>query len=182
VHHFSFRAFGSGKRAAEYPTVRALRTAVATLALLAAAGCEPQDRRPGLWLSGEVASEPVADWAWSDAHSEIFLETRTWYGVPHSVTVVCAADGARLYVPSLYRDGGGWPDAKYWNRNVARDPNVRLGIGDRLYERKAVLVTDEAERDRALAAFARKYPFWAELAAKPHAERLPFAIVRMDPR
>lgn len=151
-------------------------------AALVCAGCEPKDRRPGLWLSGEVVREPVADWSWSDAQREIFLETRTWYGVPHSVTVVCAADGARLYVPSLYRDGGGWPEAKRWNRNVARDPSVRLGIGGRLYERRAVLVRDEAERERALAAFARKYPFWAELAAKPAAERPAFAIVRMDPR
>jgi hypothetical protein len=162
--------------------MRALRTVVAMLALLAVAGCEPKDRRPGLWLSGEVATEPVADWSWSDAHPEIFLETRTWYGIPHSVTVVCASDGARLYVPSLYRDGGGWPDAKRWNRNVARDPNVRLEIGGRLYERKAALVTDDAERERALAAFARKYPFWAELVAKPLAERPALAIVRMDPR
>jgi hypothetical protein len=158
------------------------RVALAFAAVLLVCACEPQDRRPGLWLAGEVVAEPVADWSFSDAHPEILLETRTWYGIPHSVTVVAAADGERLYVPSLYRDGGGWPEAKYWNRNVARDPSVRLSIGGRLYERKAVLVTDDAERDRALAAFARKYPFWAELAAKPAAERLPFVIVRMDPR
>jgi len=162
--------------------MRALRTAAFLCVALLALGCEPKDRRPGLWLSGEVASEPVADWSWSDAHPEIFLETRTGYGIPHSVTVVCAADGERLYVPSLYRDGGGWPDAKRWNRNVAADPNVRLGIGGRLFERRAVLVSDDAERERALAAFGRKYPFWADLAAKPATERLPFAIVRMDPR
>ncbi len=162
--------------------MRVLRAAVLICTALLALGCEPKDRRPGLWLSGEVATEPVADWSFSDAQPEIFLETRTWYGIPHSVTVVCAADGERLYVPSLYRDGGGWPEAKRWNRNVARDPNVRLAVGGRLYERKGVLVEDPAERERALAAFARKYPFWADLAAKPAGDRLPFVIVRMDPR
>ncbi len=67
----------------------------AILALVAAflAACAPQDRRPGLWLAGEVVREPVTDWSFTDAVPEIFLETRTWYGIPHSVTVVCVGIG-----------------------------------------------------------------------------------------
>ena len=154
----------------------------ALAALLLLAACAPRDRTPGLWLPGELVSEPVSDWSFTDAVQEIFVETRTWYGIPHSVTTVCADDGADLFVPSVYYEGGGFPEARFWNRNVARDPRVRLGIDGRLYERKAVLVTDPAERARALAAFARKYPFWAEFAAKPEAERPNVAFLRMDPR
>jgi hypothetical protein len=158
----------------------------AVLAVLAAAivvlACAPMDERPGLWLPGELVSEPVSDWSFTDGAKEIFVETRTWYGIPHSVTTVCAAEGDALYVPSVYFEGGGFPHARFWNRNVVRDPRVRLGIDGRLYERSAAVVSDPAERERALAALARKYPFWAELSAKPAAERPKVHFLRMDPR
>ncbi len=154
---------------------------VAAAALLAAACIDPSDQRPGLWLSGEVVEDDVGDWSFSDAHPEVFLETRTRYGVRHSVTVVCAASGERLYVLSLYRDGGSFPEARLWNRNVVRDPRVRIRIGEQIYERRAVHVTDEGERARALAAFAGKYPFWADLASQPETERPAMAFVRLDP-
>ena len=114
-------------------------------ALLWLSACEPKDRRPGLWLSGEPVQGPVTDWSFTDSVPEIFLETRTWYGIPHSVTVVCVAIGDRLYVPSVYRERGEFPDERAWNRNVVRDPRVRLEIAGKLYERRAVLVEDPAE-------------------------------------
>ena len=158
---------------------RALALVAAVLAL---AACEPSDRRPGLWLSGEVVEAPVADWSFTDEVTEIFVETRTWYGVPHSVTTVCAAHDGTIYVPSVYFEGGEFPDARAWNRNVVRDPRVRLKIGDRIYERTAVLVEDRDEWNEVLAAFARKLPFWSDLAAKPEAERPKIVFLRMDPR
>jgi len=154
----------------------------AALAVALLVACAPHDRRPGLWLSGEVASGPVGDWSFTDSVQEIFVETRTWYGIPHSVTTVVAAEGEALYVPSLYFDEGEFPDARFWNRNAVRDPRVRLQIDGRLYERKAVVVDDPAERATALAAFARKYPFWRDLAGKPEAERPRIFFFRMDPR
>lgn len=161
---------------------RALFVAIVCGVAVGAAGClDPADRRPGLRLQGEVVEEPVSDWSFSDAHPEIHLETRTWYGIPHSVTTVCAAVGDDLYVPSLYYEGGAWP-GKFWNRNVAADPRVRVEIGDRLYEREARVVEDPEERRRALEALAAKYPFWQEQLAKPESERFDMAVVRMDPR
>jgi hypothetical protein len=158
------------------------RLAAAGLAVALLAGCAPRDRRPGLWLSGELVREPVADWSFTDPVQEIFVETRTWYGIPHSVTTVCAEQGGALYVPSLYFDDGEFPDARFWNRNAVRDPRVRLQIGERLYERRAAVVEDPAERAAALAAFARKYPFWRELSEKPEAERPRIFFFRMDAR
>jgi len=146
------------------------------------AACEPKERRPGLWLSGELAAEPVTDWSFADDVPEIFVETRTWYGIPHSVTTVCVAHNGTLYVPSVYFEGGEFPDARFWNRNVVRDPRVRLKIGERIFERQAVLVEDPAEWNEVLAAFGRKMPFWNDLAAKPESERPKIIFLRMDPR
>jgi F420H(2)-dependent quinone reductase len=155
---------------------------VALAFALVLTGCiDPKDRRPGLWLSGEVETAPVTDWSFTDDQPQIFLETRTWYGLRHSVTVVCASHDGALYVPSLYYGGGEFPDKRHWHRNVARDPRVRLQIGDRLYERRAVLVTDPAEWNAVLAAFGQKFPFWKELTEKPESERPKLIFMRMDP-
>lgn len=151
-------------------------------ALLLLVACEPQDYRPGFWLSGEVDPAPVDDWSFTEGVPEIFVETRTWYGVPHSVTTVCVSHGGSLYVPSVYLDGGTFPDARFWNRNVVRDPRVRLKIGDRLFERSVVVVEDPDERGEVLAAFGRKFDFWKGLAEKPDSERPAIAFFRMDPR
>src|SRR6266849_1529674 len=48
--------------------------------------------RPGLWLTGEVVHTPVTNWDWVNKirdpirKNTIMIETRTWYGIPHSVT------------------------------------------------------------------------------------------------
>lgn len=155
---------------------------VIAFAILLLAACQPQDRRPGLWLSGEVETAPVTDWSFANEQREIFVETRTWYGIPHSVTTVVVAHNGTLYVPSVYFEGGEFPDARFWNRNVVRDPRVRLKIGERIYERQAVLVEDPAEWNDVLAAFASRIPFWQEMASKPEPERPKIVFLRMDPR
>jgi len=144
--------------------------------------CEPQDRRPGLWLQGDVAEAPVADWSFTDEVGEIFVETRTWYGIPHSVTTVCVAVGEHLYVPSVYGRTEEYPDARFWNRNVVRDPRVRLKIAGRIHELEARLVEDRGEWEAVFAAFARKSDYWRKLAAMPEAERPNLYFLRMTPR
>ncbi len=175
---------------------------IACLSAMSLVACEPEDRRPGLWLSGEPVAETVTDWSFTDDISKIFLETRTWYLVPHSVTVTCVALGDTLYVPTVYPRDAAYPEARLWNRNVVRDPRVRLKIGERVYERRAVLVEDPAKWSAILAAFARKSParspvgragwkqtfgvsytdFWKELSEAPESERPQLIFLRMDPR
>lgn len=121
-------------------------------------GLDPRERRPGLWLAGEVASVPVADWSFTERYQTIFVETRPWYGVAHSVTVTCTALDGRLYLTATYPPGQEFPRDRLWNRNVMRDPRVRLKVGTRLYDGKLALVTDVTEKDAVLAAKARKYP------------------------
>ena len=152
---------------------------VACVALLGS--CEPNERRPGLWLRGSVADGPISDYFIVNAIPQIYVETQTWYGIPHSVTTVCAGVGEKLYVPTIYFEGGEWPD-KVWNSNVDSDPRVRLKMGGKIFEREAVVVEDPAEVQVALQALAAKYPFWQEQLSKPESERPDMAMVRMDPR
>ena len=109
---------------------------------------------PGLWLSGEVVREPVTDWSWvSDvSHPQrgntIMLETRTWYGIPYSVTILPTPRGDKLYIGGSARDARlerEFPDYKQWWANVERDPRVRLKIDSKIYEMTAALVSDPAE-------------------------------------
>jgi len=131
-----------------------MRVALALLslaALPAAAGClDPDERRPGLALTGEAAA-PASDWSFSDAHREIAIQVRTPYWIPHSVTIWCATLDGALYLGA--RD----PESKRWPGWVDRDPRVRLGIGGRTYEVELAPVEDPERVARIRAAYARKY-------------------------
>jgi hypothetical protein len=133
------------------------RTAWPALAVLAAAcSLEPSGERPGLWISGELAREPVADWSFTDGIREILIETRSGYGLPHSVTIWCVSIDGELYVGASAPD---FPAERRWVRNVRRDPEVRLAIAGRVYERSLELVTDPARTDLVNRTFGRKYDY-----------------------
>lgn len=110
--------------------------------------------RPGLWLAGEVVNEAVTNWDWVNQFNDAFsenateLETRTWYGIPHSVTVLLVPRGDKLYLQSsaqTFRLNKQFPYSKVWWRNVERDPRVRLKIGGKIYNMTVVLIQDRAE-------------------------------------
>lgn len=124
--------------------------------LAAACSLEPSGERPGFGLPGEVAREAVADWSFTDGIEEILIETRTGYGLPHSVTIWCVAIDGELYVGASAPD---FPKERTWVRNVRRDPEVRLKIAGRIYERRLELVTDPARTDFVDRAFGRKYHY-----------------------
>ena len=110
--------------------------------------------RPGLWLTGEVVREVVTDWDFvnhlddPERRDTVMLETRTWYGIPHSVTIGIVGRGDKLYI---HANSSGWrmerpfPHDKYWTQNVSRDPRVRLKIEDKIYEATVALMTDRAD-------------------------------------
>ena len=97
------------------------------------------------------------------------------------MTTVLARDGDDLFVPSLYEAEMPFPGTKFWNKVVQRNPNVRLRVGDALYELQIAPITDEAEFNRALQAFARKYPFWAERLATDGSARR-YALLALSER
>ena len=131
---------------------------VVALVVLRVVGLDPNERRPGLWLQGELVTAPVTDWSFTEKYPNIYVQTRSWYGLPHSVTTTITAHKGQLYLTSNYRPGMKFPDARLWNRNVMRDPRVRLKIGDRLFDRTVSLVTDPAEKDAVLETKTKKYP------------------------
>ena len=123
----------------------------ALVAAVAVLGCQPEDETPGLWLGGEIALERVDDWRFTNDIEEIFIETRPWYGIPHSTTIWCVELGGELYIGS-YGD-----EKKTWENNVARHPAAKLAISGKLYEVTVAPVT-EPDRVEALdAAYAKKY-------------------------
>ena len=103
-----------------------------SLVTLRTFGYEPRDESPGLRVTGEVMTEPVTSWSFTDDFREIVVQTRSRYLIPHSVTTYCVVYDGNLYLFSAYYQGGTFPDARAWNRNVVRDPRVRLKIDGRL--------------------------------------------------
>ena len=76
------------------------------------------------------------------------LETRTWYGVPHSVTINPVARGDKLYLSGSEQGSRlqkKFPDSKAWWANIERDPRIRLKIDGKVYEMTVALVADRAE-------------------------------------
>jgi len=113
--------------------------------------CQPKDERPGFWLEGQGAELPIQDWRFTDDVEEIFVETRTWYGLRHSTTIWCAELDGRLYIGS-YDD-----DVKFWERNVARNPAARLRIEGRLYDVTVTPVADSALGSKLDERYGSKY-------------------------
>jgi hypothetical protein len=121
-------------------------------------GFEPNARRPGLWLKGDLVTTPVADWSFTDDVPNLKIQTNTWYGIPHSVTINCVSYKGQLYLDSFYAAGLTYPHGRSWNEDVARDPHVRLKIGNQLYDRTLALVSDPAEAAAVNEAKMKKYP------------------------
>ena len=149
------------KKIAKMAGVALLLIVGVTLVSLRLLGYEPRDQRPGLWLTGDRVTEPVADWSFTEDHLEIFVQTRTPYLIPHSVTTYCAVYEGDLYLFSAYYQGGVFPDERGWNRNVMRDPRVRLKIGDRVFDQTLSHVTDAETREAVHASAVAKYQQWS---------------------
>ncbi len=131
---------------------------VLLLLVLPITGFEPHGRMPGLWLKGDVVTTPVTDWSFTDAVETVKVQTNTRYLLPHSVTTNCVSYNGQLYLTSLYRAGLTYPQGRGWNTNIARDPHVRIKVGNNLYDRRLSLVTDPAEYDGVYQMKRKKYP------------------------
>jgi len=122
------------------------------------AGVSWRCRVPGLWLKGDVTTNPVRDWSFTDQYQTVKVQTRDRLWLPHSVTTYCISYNGQLYLTSVYRAGMQYPHGRRWNENVARDPRVRIKIGDQLFDRTLVYVTDPDERGAVIRNKAKKYP------------------------
>ena len=109
---------------------------------------------PGFWLTGEVVREAMTNWDWvNDVNdpvrgNSIMLETRTWYGIPHSVTVNLVPRGDKLYLSGSEQGSRlqeEFPNSKAWWANIERDPRIRMKVDGKIYEMTVSLVADRAE-------------------------------------
>jgi hypothetical protein len=131
---------------------------VLLLVVLRVTGLEPQQRRPGLWLKGNLVTTPVTDWTFANQFSTAAVQTRTWYLLPHSVTTYFVSYNGQLYLDSFYPMGVEYPHGRSWNEDVARDPHARIKIGNNLYDVTLSHDTDASDKTAVLQLVAKKYP------------------------
>jgi hypothetical protein len=143
----------------------------------------------GFRLSGDLVTTPVTDWSFIDGIQNIQVETRTWYLLPHFVRTDIARSGDQLYLFSEYfapragqpdhRDE--FPNARFWNRMVVRDPRIRVKIGDRLFEMRAYPLKDPNEVAIARQAFLDKYADVRKEQERPESRRSRLYFFRLEP-
>ena len=149
------------------------RLSIAIVLAMTSVGCiDPQDSRPGLGLAGDVVNAIPSDWNFTNEYKEIAIEVKAPYLLPHSVTIWCAVADGGLYVAA--RD----PDSKRWPGWVDRDPDVRLGIGEGVYEMRLAPLNDLNQVESVRRAYARKYD-WPD--ARPE-EGPPIRYWLVEPR
>lgn len=130
-------------------TRRAVRVSSLFVALVALSGCgEPLFVLPGGALSGTVMPAPT-NWNFSNAFETVQLETRP--DDPYSVNVWGMGSQRTFFVAS----GDGMESA--WAQHIAADPNVRLRLGDEVYELRAVRADGKLDRRRFRAMGEHKY-------------------------
>lgn len=111
--------------------------------------CGPLVMIPGGELTGETQAVP-SDWSFSDAVETVQLETRP--ADPYSVNIWGVGVDGDFYVASGKAGNA-------WARHIADDDNVRLRIGDAIYEMRAVREESPDARKQFLAAAKQKYDF-----------------------
>jgi hypothetical protein len=126
---------------------RALLRVSLCVALL---GCEPVSFFPGGRLRGELVTERITDLAFAGSEYGIQIEARDASLLP-SANVRCFVHEGSLYVftESVVEFE--------WLRALRRDPRARLRVRGKLYDVRAVAVTDPAEIDPLLPTLLRRY-------------------------
>ena len=107
-----------------------------------------------------IKATTVTDWDFTNQFGEIFVQTNTTYGIPHSVTAWCAEYDGDFYLFSSYRGGGQFPRYESLEPECSARPRVRLKIGDRLFDRTLRHIDNESIRTPVYQAFVDKYPDW----------------------
>ncbi len=115
-------------------------------ALLQAAACGPV---PGGALRGNVAPPPP-EWATALEDGRSFCEIESRPEDPHSIQLECFVYGGDLYVQSHRYAFASWWPVTSWAAIWLEHPDVRVRMGQELYELRAVRVMDPEQREAVL--------------------------------
>jgi hypothetical protein len=131
---------------------------------------------PGPRLSGAVVQEPVEDWSFVDAVEVVQVETRP--DAPYSVNtwMTRVDDGVYVFAGD---------DESPWVQNIIQEPLVRVRIDGRIYELRAVGVTDLRIKRTFLQAMKAKYEGdlgYDEEFYRRGWDTGEFTLLRMEPR
>lgn len=136
------RGSATGRRGAQ----ASWRAGVLGLGLLLAPGCGPV---PGGSLRGAPAPLP-ADWTATLEDGREFCEIESRPADPHSIQLECFLYEGRLHAQSHRWALARWWPVESWASIWIEHPDVRVRIDGRIFELRAVHVTDPAQRDRVL--------------------------------
>ena len=120
--------------------------------VLVVTACEPVAMFAGGELSGTDTPVPL-EWSASDAVETVQLEVRP--SNPYSVNIWGVGVGSDFFIASASADNR-------WAGYIDDNPNVRLRIGDAIYEMRALEANNPTDREIFLAAAKRKYDFEPE--------------------
>ena len=119
---------------------------LATVALLLALGCGPV---PGGALSGVVTPTPAA-WTEALGGERALCEIESRPAQPHSIQLECFVRDGQLFVQSHRWALAAWWPVESWAAIWLEQPDVRVRIGEQLFELRAVRVTDASLREPIL--------------------------------
>jgi hypothetical protein len=140
---------------------------IALCTVLLFVGCGPLLLLPGGELGGVSASAPD-DWAFSDDVSTVQLETRP--NDPYSVNIWAVGMG-----PALYIHAGA--NRSSWVEHIEMDPEVRIRVGETIYDLRAARVGDQEEFAGFIDAYEQKY------STRPRNENIgQIYLFRLTPR
>ena len=122
-----------------------LSVLVSTMSVAACGG--PFVLLPGGALDGSPAAAPES-WAFTDEVDTIQFETNP--ADPYSVNIWVIALGENLYVHA-------GASRATWVENMESDPNVRLQVGESIYELAAARVDGQEEFNLFSDAYEKKY-------------------------
>lgn len=127
--------------------MKKLGLVIAFLPMLMLAGCQEYLPFSGGKLQGDL-TPPPADWTEVASAEIIQLETNP--ADPYSVNLWVIGEPQWLYVFA-------GASRSEWVQHMDVDPNVRMKIGERIYELAAERVTDATEFERFAHAWETKY-------------------------
>ena len=119
---------------------------LALVVALAFAACGPV---PGGSLSGAV-TPPPADWSTVLPSGREICEVESRPADPHSIQLECFLYDGGLYVQSHRWVNASWWPTRSWALIWIESPEVRVRLGDSLYEVNATHVTDARLRETVL--------------------------------